>query len=71
MLEFIATAFVFLGLTGAYVNACGKILLSYKIWLISNAFFIWYNFAINSPSQIISNFCYFIFAIIGYINHRR
>ena len=26
MLEFIATAFVFLGLTGAYVNACGKIL---------------------------------------------
>jgi hypothetical protein len=26
---------------------------------------------INSPSQIISNFCYFIFAIIGYVNHRR
>lgn len=69
-MEYIATAFVFLGLLGAYVNARGRILLSYKIWLISNAFFVWYNFEINSPSQIISNLCYFIFAVIGYMNHK-
>lgn len=69
MLELIATAFVFLGLLGAYVNARGQILLSYKIWLVSNAFFVWYNFEINSPSQILSNLCYFVFAVMGYIQH--
>lgn len=70
-MELLATAFVILGLIGAYVNAGGQILLSYKIWIVSNAFFVWYNFEINSPSQIISNFCYFVFAVVGYINHRR
>lgn len=70
-MELIATAFVILGLVGAYVNARGRILLSYKIWLVSNSFFVWYNFEINSPSQIISNFCYFIFAIIGYLEYKK
>lgn len=70
-MEFVATFFVIWGLIGAYVNAQGKILLSYKIWLISNAFFVWYNFEIDSPSQILSNFCYFVFAVIGYMNHRE
>ena len=70
-MELIATLFVIIGLIGAYANARGQILLSYKIWLISNAFFVWYNFEINSPSQILSNFCYFIFAVIGYINFQK
>lgn len=71
MIETVATLFVILGLLGALANAKGRILLSYQIWLVSNAFFVWYNFQINSPSQILSNMAYFIFAVIGYLNYRR
>lgn len=71
MIETVATLFVILGLLGALANAKGRILLSYQIWLVSNAFFVWYNFKINSPSQILSNMAYFIFAVIGYLNYRR
>ena len=69
--EFIATAFATAGLIGGYFNARNKILLSYKIWLITNLFFVWYNFRINSISQILSNVCYFFLAVIGYINYKE
>ena len=71
MLEFISVLFVFLGLVGAYVNARGSLLLSYKIWIISNAFFVWYNVEINSISQILSNLAYFVLSIIGYWKYRK
>lgn len=69
--EFIATIFSIAGLIGGYFNARNRILLSYKIWLITNLFFIWYNFKINSISQVLSNTCYFIFAVIGYLNYKE
>jgi hypothetical protein len=69
--EFIATLFAIAGLIGGYFNARNQILLSYKIWLITNLFFVWYNFQINSISQILSNTCYFFLAIIGYITYKK
>lgn len=70
-LEFIATLFALAGLAGGYLNAVGQVLISYKIWLITNLFFVWYNLEISSPSQILSNFCYFILAVVGYLNYKR
>lgn len=71
LLETIASGFALAGLVGGYLNARGKILLSYEIWLITNLFFVWYNFEINSISQVLSNICYFILAIIGYLNYKE
>ena len=69
--ESIATSFAIAGLIGGYFNARNKILLSYKIWLITNLFFVWYNLQINSMSQVLSNICYFFLAIIGYLNYKK
>lgn len=70
-MEAVATIFAFLGLVGAYVNARGSLSLSYKIWLISNAFFVWYNIEIGSISQILSNLAYFVLSIMGYWKYRN
>lgn len=53
------------------MNARGSLLLSYKIWLISNAFFVWYNIEIGSISQILSNLAYFVLSIMGYWKYRK
>lgn len=71
LLEMTATIFAVAGLIGGYFNARGKVLLSYKIWLVTNLFFVWYNFEITSISQIFSNICYFFLAIIGYLNYKE
>ncbi len=70
IIEFIATIFSVIGLIGAYFNSKGKIFLSYQIWIITNLFFVWYNVSIGSLSQIFSNSCYFVLAIVGYLHYR-
>lgn len=69
-IELIAIMFSVLGLIGAYLNAHGRILLSYQIWLGTNLFFVFYNFEINSWSQVFSNLCYFVLAVIGFKNNQ-
>lgn len=69
--EFIAMIFAIAGLIGGYFNARNRILLSYKIWVVTNLFFIWYNFRISSISQVLSNACYLFLAIVGYFNYKE
>lgn len=70
-MEYLAYVFVVIALYGAWLNSNLRILQSYKVWIISNAFLMFYNFYINSYAQGILFLVYFVTSINGYIKCRR
>jgi hypothetical protein len=60
--------FVIIALTGSVCNSMMRIKLSYMLWLVSNMFFVVYNFHIGERSQAFMYSVYIITGIVGLKN---
>ncbi len=55
-------------LIGAVFNSCGRYLLSFKIWMLTNLLFFIYNLAKKDYAQAFLFFAYFLISVNGWHN---
>ena len=55
-------------LTGAVFNSCGKLLVSYKIWVLTNLCLCILNFLKYEYAQAFLFFAYFLTSVNGWYN---